>query len=128
MLPENHQIIKSSLKSREDRDVAIMSGKKELMEKIKNARIGRLSNQQKKQMLPQFLQNPELLVGKTIQHKVNEEDNNEMFWGRGVVLKVYRTYSNSKRTEYEVRYDSEPEEVWKFPLLADMEKGDLLVL
>ena len=54
-----------------------------------------------------------------------------MFWCRGVVLKVYRTYNkyNSKRTEYEVRYDSEPEEVWKFPLLADMAKGgDLLVL
>ena len=127
LMPE-HKVVSTSLKSREDRLDVVFANKKELMNKIKDARLKRICDQQKKDILPKYLSNPALLEGKQIQHKVVEQDDSDVFWERGVVLKVVRNNVNTKKTEYEVRYDSEPEAVWKFPLLIDLEKGDLLVL
>lgn len=98
------------------------------MEKIQNDRMGRLTKQQRENLLPNFIENPELLVGRTIQHRVSEEDSEEVFWCRGDVVKISKLTSVLKKTEYEIRYDNEPDNIWSFPLLIDLEKGDLFVI
>ena len=48
--------------------------------KIREARLDKVKNQQKSDMLSQFLVNHELLVGKRIQHSVREEGSEEVNW------------------------------------------------
>ena len=78
--------------------------------------------------LKQTLIQRELLVGKIIQHRVVEEDCDNEFWEKGEVLRIFKTNIDIKRTVYEIKYDSEPGATWKFPLLIDMSKGDLLII
>ena len=62
----------SMIKPQDVRNPAVEKQKNELMCKIREARLDKVKNQQKSDMLPQFLVNPELLVGKRIQHSVRE--------------------------------------------------------
>ena len=116
------------LKNRSDRDIVFISEKKELMKKIKYAHLKRVCDQQIKGILPEFLSDPQLLVGKIIQHRVVEEDCDNEFWEKGEVLRIFKTNIDIKRTVYEIKYDSEPDATWKFPLLIDKSKGDLLII
>ena len=78
-------------------------------------------------MLPQFLVNPELLVGKRIQHSVREEGSEEVNWQAGKVISIDKVKQNSKRTTSIVKYDDEPDQNWSFPLIVDFAKGDVII-
>ena len=95
-LPENYTIVKIMLKNRSDRDIVFISEKKELMKKIKHARLKRVCDQQIKGILPEFLSDPQLLVGKIIQHHVVEDCDNE-FWEKVEVLRIFKTNIDTKR-------------------------------
>ena len=82
-LPENYTIVKTMLKNRSDRDIVFISEKKELMKKIKHARLKRVCDQQIEGILPEYLSDPQLLVGKIIQHRVVEEDCEQRILGEG---------------------------------------------
>ena len=116
-LSENYTITKTMLKNRSDRDIVFISEKKELMKKIKHARLKRVCDQQIKGILPEFLSDPQLLVGKIIQHRVVEEDCENEFWEKGEVLRIFKRNIDIKRTVYEIKYDSEPDATWKFPFI-----------
>nr|XP_047137636.1 uncharacterized protein LOC124814152 [Hydra vulgaris] len=107
------------------RDAAVENKKKELMEKIQDARLNKLIEQQKKHSLLKFINNPSDFVGFSIQHRVREEDAHEVSWERAHVVQIDQL--NGRRTTYLVKYDNEPDEVWSFPLLIDFEKGDLIL-
>ena len=79
-------------------------------------------------MLPKFLENIELLIGKSIQHKVKEEDGDEIFWSKGKVIAIDKVNKNMKRSTFNIVYEDEPDNVWSFPLLLDFEKGDVIII
>ncbi|XP_065656137.1 uncharacterized protein LOC136081830 [Hydra vulgaris] len=117
--------ISNNLKPRTIRDAAVENKKKELMEKIQDARLNKLIEQQKKHSLSKFINNPSDFVGFSIQHRVREEDALKVSWERAQVVQIDQL--NGRRTTYLVKYDNEPDEVWSFPLLIDFEKGDLIL-
>jgi hypothetical protein len=117
--------IVNNLKPRTMRDAAVENKKKELMEKIQDARLNKLIEQQKKHSLSKFINNPSDFVGFSIQHRVREEDALKVSWERAQVVQIDQL--NGRRTTYLVKYDNEPDEVWSFPLLIDFEKGDLIL-
>lgn len=119
---------KSQLKSRDVRDNVFAVQKSELMFKIREARMSQITMQQKRNFLKEFLADPNLLVGKDILHRVREEGSDEVNWEQGKVMSLIKIAKNVKRSEYCVLYASEPDNVWKFPLLMDFEKGDLILL
>ena len=79
------------------------------MQKIHNSRLRQLNKQQKLKMLPVFIENPNLLVGKFIQHKVKEQDEDESFWCRGEIIGIDKLNNNAKRSTFNIRYDMEPD-------------------
>ena len=75
--------------------------------------------------MPIYIESPEKLVGKHIQHKC--VDGNTVVWFGGTVTGIKTVKPDPVKTEFNVIYDEEPEATWFFPLLSDMKKGDLLV-
>ncbi|XP_060585907.1 uncharacterized protein LOC132741695 [Ruditapes philippinarum] len=99
--------------------------KSELVKTMLKARDKRKVDQQKTK-LPHYLQKPEDLVGKRVSHKCLE-NGNEM-WFLGDVIGIKKVTENTLKTEYNIKYDDEPEETWFFPLLSDLKNGDLMIL
>lgn len=128
-LPAGHQLKSTNTKSKDERDKLVEKQKKEMMSRIKDARIRKLTAQQKSEKFTMFAEVPEKLIGYFIQHRVKEEDEEEVFWCRGKVLSIDKHNKKTpKRTLYNVSYDNEEEKVWSFPLLLDFEKGDVILL
>ncbi|KAK3084697.1 hypothetical protein FSP39_017634 [Pinctada imbricata] len=100
----------------------IKEAKLKLSQKLREGRNKILINQQSSR-LPELVERPETLVGKTIIHKFKEVGSNEITWYTGEVLSIHK--ANGRLTKYNVRY--EDEELNRFPLLTDMEKGDLII-
>ena len=117
-----------NLRDKSERETLFNEQKNEFFEKIQNARLSHLVKQQKINILPGLMNDPYMLVGKLIRHKVKELDNEEAFWCKGEVKSLVKLATNVKRSEYEVVYESELDKIWTFPLLVDFEKGDLIML
>lgn len=66
-----------------------------------------------------IMMQPDLLVGKRIQHQF--EVDKKLSWFHGTVLKM-----NSTTKEFEVIYDGEEETCW-FTLLEDLSAGNLYI-
>ena len=83
---------------------------------------------QQKNLLPTFLENPHSLEGKSVKHKCRDPETRVIEWFAGTVVKVFKVTQNKSRTEFTIKYDEDPENEWIFPLLKDMENGDLIIV
>ena len=91
--------------------------------RIKEARMKRKGNRSKSQ-LQRYLDNPENLVGKRIQHRVKEDNICDAEWFDAQVLKVDNILPDRLKTKFDVQYDIDGEdETLSFALLADL-KGE----
>ncbi len=100
--------------------------KKSLIIKLKNERIQRQASKQKG-YLDQYTKNPSSLVNKNVRHLVRDPGE-DAIWCEAVVHRCEPHKSDPIKTNYVITYNDFPEEgEWKFNLLADMKKGDLLV-
>ena len=125
-LPSTYQPPTSSLKPIEVRNEAFAAGKKDLADKVQNARIGRYTAIQAQKLLPRLMEEPYLLVGKQIKHLLVDSDGTET-WDRGTVTCIEKNNKNVMRTTYSVTYDNDPDDPLSFPLLTDLKKGDLII-
>lgn len=78
-----------------------------------------------KALLEQFTKDPNHLVDKNIEHLFIVAGNKRWFAGR--VLRIVQNKTNPLHTIYSVDYDEEDEEE-HYPLLADLKKGELIIL
>lgn len=96
-----------------------------LFAKLSEERLSRQIKQQKT-FLPKYLNNPDDLIGRKISHKCFE--NNIVQWFSAVVDSIKIKKGDVIKTEYYVRYDECPNDLWHFPLLTDLKKGDLIIV
>ena len=107
----------------------VLETKTILRQKVAESRK-KVTVKQQKNVLPSLLENPEQLVGRRVSHRVTEETSDVVLWCEGTVLEVIKiSQKNPCKTVYLIHYDIEEENLnWKFPLLEDMQKGDLILL
>ena len=80
-------------------------------------------------MINKFIENPELLVGISIQHRVRENSNAEATWCRANAVGIDKiNTSNLKRTSFDIVYDGELDDVFSFALILYFEHGDVLLV
>ena len=127
VLPKRLVVESPTLLEKPVRDNNVENQKIKLLDKLKEGRL-QLVIKKQRASLAAYIDQPLLLVGKKIQHKVREEGHDETFWCKGNVLDVCSINENNiKKSLYFVQYDGE-EEKWEFPLLVDLEKGDLIII
>lgn len=96
--------------------------KQKLSQKLAAARQKR-ERMLQKNTLTEFLENPEKLVGKRVDHNCCEEGDPTPVWYQGTVLQITQAKSNTLNTVYKIKYDVG--DIWEFPLLKDLQIGDL---
>ena len=80
-------------------------------------------------MLPQFRENPLLLVGKRVMHNCIEDGSEQAEWFNATVLRFPDDVTAGADPEYIIKYDVDEDDVeWTMPLLKDLDKGDLILL
>lgn len=84
----------------------------------------RVSSAQKE--LELYTNEPEGLVGKTVQHNCESDDGAQ--WYKGVVKSMKKKKANVLKIEYEIVYSGSEDEVWCMNLLQDLKDGDLVVI
>ena len=119
----------SSSTSHENLGSKVQQQKKLLKKKVQDLR-NKMAIKQQKDILPQLIANPKLLVKRRVKHNVVEEDSDDTFWCEGTVLDVVEDNERQPiKTIYLIHYDIEDDDVlWEFSLLKDMKKGDLILL
>ena len=55
----------------------LLNTKKKIMDKISNVSLGQLNKLQVNSMIMKFIENPELVVGMSIEHRVKENNSVE---------------------------------------------------
>ena len=76
-----------------------------------------------------FIENPELVVGMSTEHRVKENNSVETSWCQANVVGIDKiNRSNLKRTSFDIVYDGELDDVFSFPLILDFEHGDDILL
>ena len=113
-----------SYKSEEQIQEALQSKKNLLFSKLSDERLARQIKQQK-ESLPHYIDNPKDLVGGKKSQKCSE--NNTIQWFDAKVISIKTIKADAIKTKYNIRYDDCPDDIWFFPLLMDLKKGDLLV-
>ncbi|VDI41863.1 Hypothetical predicted protein [Mytilus galloprovincialis] len=113
-----------SYKSEDQIQESLQSKKNILFSKLSGERLSRQIKQQK-ESLPYYVEKPKDLVGKIISQKCSE--NNTIQWFDAQVISIKKLKADTVKTEYNIRYDDCPDDVWFFPLLMDLKKGDLLI-
>ena len=99
------------------------------MDKISNVSLGQLNKLQVNSMIMKFIENPELVVGMSIEHRVKENNSVETSWCQANVVGIDKiNRSNLKRTSFDIVYDGELDDVFSFPLILDFEHGDDILL
>ena len=106
--------------------MAFEAGKSELTKKLKDARMKRFTASQAKLQLPKLLNDPKLLVGKTVHHLIIDSEGTEK-WDVGIVNGIDKDHKNRMRVQYSVSYNEDPDTCFSFPLLVDLRKGDLII-
>ena len=121
------KVVKPVIVSEDVRKAKFDSQKEKLHQKLKETRLKPIIEKQRSQ-ISSYVNDPHLLVGKNVRHKVKEDGDERVFWSAGKVVELIKLNdANKKRSEYLVEYEEETEQ-WRFPLLVDLEKGDLIVL
>lgn len=75
-------------------------------------------------MLPEYIKNPKLLVGKIIKQRFRLSDSREIEWFLGEVLRVER--ENGRKSKFCIQVEGK-EDVCSFTSLLDIEKGVIIV-
>ena len=114
-------------KPQEEVAEAVTNLKSQLQSRVEEGRKKNIILQQKN-LLPTFLENPHSLEGKSVKHKCRDPETRVIEWFAGTVVKVFKVTQNKSRTEFTIKYDEDPENEWIFPLLKDMENGDLIIV
>ena len=115
----------SDVSKESERGIDYTNVKKKLIEKRRKDRESRVIAKEKTK-LSKLKEEPEVLVGKAIQHLCKVDDDAE--WFRAVVRDLVEIKNDPMNIEYNIIYDDYPEEVWTFPLLRDLKNGDLIIL
>ena len=72
--------VEAKIISLDERKVIVEHQKKQLIDKISSARLGRLNKLQVNSVINKFIENPELLVGMSIQNRVTKNNDVEATW------------------------------------------------
>lgn len=101
--------------------------KRSLNQKIEENRKKILITQQK-DLLPNFLSNPNTLVGKRVKHKCRDPVTKIVEWFTGTVKNIQCQNENPFKIEFNIHYDDDnDDDDWCFPLLKDMQNGDVII-
>ena len=73
------------------------------------------------------MQEPLQVVGRKIQHKVKEEDDDVIFWSLGEVMAISKQHANPKRILFTIKYEDD-ENMFDMPILSDFEKVDVIFI
>ena len=69
-------------------------------------------------MINKFIENPDILAGILIQHRVRENSDAKATWCRANAVGIDKiNTSNLKRTSFDIVYDGEPDDVFSFALI-----------
>ena len=99
--------------------------KSSLIKKLHGERTKRIVAQQK-QLLPIYSNTPAKLCGRKVKQRCFEDGVVE--WFPATVLEIKMLPQDPLKVEYNLHYDAFPDDVWHFPLLKDLQKGDLIIL
>ena len=79
-------------------------------------------------MINKLIENSELIVGISIQHRVRENNDVEATWCQANVVGIDKiNESNLNRTSFDIVDEGEPDYVFSFPLILDFEHGYVLL-
>ena len=66
-------------------------------------------------MINKFIENPDILAGILIQHRVRENSDAEATWCQANAVGIDKiNTSNLKRTSFDIVYEGEPDDVFSF--------------
>ena len=121
--------VEAKIISLNERKVIVEHQKKQLMDKTSSGSLGLLNKLQVNSMIKKFIENPELVIGMLIQHRIRENNDGEATWCRANAVGINKiNRSNLKRTLFDIAYDGEPDDVFTFPLILDFEHCDVLLI
>ena len=119
-IPQNQVRVEAEIIRLDERKVIVEHKKKQLMDEISSARLEGLNNLQVNSTIKKFIENPELLVRISIQHRVRENNGVDAAWCRANVVGVDKiNRSNLKRTSFDFVHDGKRDDVFSFPLILD---------
>lgn len=110
-------------RNEEETQARLAVQKRKLAEKLRTAREKRERSKQKV-TLQQYVEDPERLVGLRVEHNCCEEGETD--WYYGTVLEITKQKPNPLLTIFKIKYDVG--DTWEFPLLKDMQLGDLRIV
>ena len=115
-------------RSSDDQAKTLSEEKAKLAKELRDTRQKVLITRSKK-MLPQFRENPLLLVGKRVMHNCIEDGSEQAEWFNATVLHLAEDVTVGADPEYIIKYDiDDDDDEWTMPLLKDLDKGDLILL
>ena len=121
--PENEGGL--TYQSSDERVKSLSEERAKLVKKLRDARQKVMRNKSKA-MLPQFQDNPLLLVEKQVMHNCIEDGSEQAKWFNATVLRLAEDIpdgANAIDAEYIIKYDiDEDEDEWTMPLLKDLKK------
>ena len=117
------------LYEQEGRLEKIQRQKKDLLERLRGARIKR-GTSKAKEKLTEILANPSLLVGKKIKHRIQETEDDLAEWYDANIIRIdEEQISDSIRTTFDIYYDIDgKDQVFTFPLIKDLKRGHLIIM
>lgn len=127
LVKPSEKVSLSVLKNEKEREEIVKQHKRKLAESLKESRLKKVIQQQKSSLLSDFLQEPLQVVGRKIQHKVKEEDDDVIFWSLGEVMAISKQHANPKRILFTIKYEDD-ENMFDMPILSDFEKGDVIFI
>lgn len=124
--PENEGGL--TYRSLDDRAKTLSEEKAKLAKKLRDSRRKVLISRSKK-LLPQYRENPLLLVGKRVMHNCIEDGSEQAEWFNATVMRLADDVTVGADPEYIIKYDTDDDDdEWTMPLLKDLDKGDLILL
>ena len=121
-------VLKAALKPQNERIAIYEEQKKILAKRVTDSRLAIFIETKAKRELPMVLNNPQLLIGCRIHHKVKETTEDEEVWCTGKVIDITNQPQDQlKKTEYMVIYDDDPSK-YVFQLIIDLEKKSMIII
>lgn len=111
-------------RTQEEAMTRLAEEKKKLAERLSEARKKRQKETQKEN-ISDYIKQPEKLVGQRVKHNCFTEKDSAPVWYAATVLQMTKRRANPLNTLYKIKYDVGDE--WEFPLLQDLQIGDLTV-
>ena len=121
---------KEKISVKDDYIQYIQEVKQKMFKNLLDARYKRTHIKQFNVLLPIYLSDPRALIGKSVFHKcveLNEEGKEEVDWFHAKVNDIKKKCDDPLKTEYSIEYDIQPGNIWVFPLLVDLKRGDLVI-